>query len=329
MTGISIAIATHNRAEELARTLTSLGMLDHSADVPAEILVIPNGCTDATEQVAADAEKTVGLPLRSVPENRLGLSHARNRAIDAAKYDVVAFLDDDVDLDRKWLGAMAAAFADGRYAAVGGRAYLVYPTRRPQWLDARDEGFLTKVELGDRGRPAQPDELYGLNLAIRRSWVDKVGGFRSDLGRVGASLIGDEEFELLSRICAAGGELFYEPAAVVGHRVPENRLRRRWFWRRCFHGNRGAARALPESEAHHSAFVRSAYRTLCAAGRAARLLGHPASAPFFHETVVLTSQLGRSVGLLNRLLGHTAEPDQSRAAPAPLPADQTLSHTSV
>ncbi|MGA3067353.1 MAG: glycosyltransferase [Tepidisphaeraceae bacterium] len=329
MTGISIAIATHNRAEDLARTLTSLGEMDLPAGLRAEILVIPNRCTDKTEQVIAHAAKSARLPLRSVPENRLGLSHARNRAISAAKYDVVAFLDDDVDMDKNWLTAMAAAHATGQYAAVGGRAHLVYPHQRPTWLDPRDEGYLTKVELGDAPRPAAPDEIYGLNLSFNRAWVNKVGAFRTDLGRVGASLIGDEEYELLSRITAAGGKLLYEPAAVVGHRVPQSRLNRSWFWRRCFHGNRGAARAMPEADAHPSALFWSIRRTLNAAARGAKLLGQPQSPAFFHETVLFTSSLGLSIGLLNRLLGHSTEPDHPRTRSEPLPTEETLTHTSA
>ncbi len=252
----------------------------------------------------------------------------RNCAIRAAKFDVIAFLDDDVDVDANWLAAMSGAFSDGAYAAVGGRAHLVYPDKRPDWLDPRDEGFLTLVELGDEPRPAQADELYGLNLAIRRDWMNRVGCFRTDLGRIGTSLIGDEEYELLSRVVAAGGKLFYESRAVVGHRVPRSRLERKWFWRRCFHGNRSAARAMPECDAHASELFHCGYRALRAGGRAVRLLGRAQSPAFFHETVLFTGNFGRCVGLLNRLLGRGNEPDPPAGGPT-FAADNNVSHTTV
>jgi len=320
MTGITIAIATYNRAAELAKTLAGLGAIDRPATIAAEVLVIDNRCTDDTAAVVAAAARTMGLPLRLVREHRQGLSHARNCAVVAAKYDVIAFLDDDVDVDKNWLSAMAAAFADERYAAVGGRALLVFPVKRPAWLGDRDEASLTKVDLGDARRDAAADELYGLNLAIRRRWIGEVGGFRRDLGRVGANLIGDEEYELLSRICAAGGKLLYEPAAVVGHRVGLQRLRRRWFWQRCFHGCRGAVRAMPEHEVHASELLHCAYRTLRIAGRAVALLGQARGEPLFHETVLLANGLGRCVGLLGRLLGHSYGPDEVQ------PVDARLAH---
>jgi glycosyltransferase involved in cell wall biosynthesis len=328
MTGISIAIATHNRAGELALTLASLGRIDRAPGINAEILVIANGCTDKSEAVAADATRSSLIPLRCIPEYRLGLSHARNRAIDEAKYDVIAFLDDDVDVDANWLSAMAAAFSEGGYAAVGGRAHLVYPNQKPQWLDPRDEGFLTKVEHGDEPRAAGADELYGVNLAISRDWMNKVGRFRTDLGRIGASLIGDEEAELLMRIVAAGGKLFYEPRAVVGHRVPFSRLQRKWFWRRCFHGNRSFAKAMPECDAHSSELFHTTIRAAKAGAGAMKNLGAPQSAEFFHQTVLFTGNLGRSVGLLNRLLGRTIEPDPP-AESVVYASQNSLSHTSV
>ena len=88
-----------------------------------------------------------------------------------ARFEVVAYLDDDVDVDPGWLKNLCAAYADGEVAGVGGRAYLVYPGRRPRWLGESIEGLLTKVELGPRRRPAGVDELYGVNLSFRKDWL--------------------------------------------------------------------------------------------------------------------------------------------------------------
>jgi glucosyl-dolichyl phosphate glucuronosyltransferase len=322
MNGISIIIATYNRSDELARTLCSLAAIDFSESVKCEVLVIDNRCTDATEKVAAEWAAKFPAPLRLVKENRQGLSHARNRGIEAARYDVIAYLDDDVDVDRHWLKAMTAAHAEEKYAAIGGRASLVYPGGRPDWLGDADDGLLSKVELGDQRRIVGPDDIYGVNLSFQHRALVDAGGFRTDLGRVGTNLIGSEEFEILSRIAASGGQLLYEPAALVGHRVPLSRLSRRWFWRRCYHGLRGAVRALPEEEVNPSELARTGVRTLRAAGRAARLLGHPRSQEFFHETVTVAAGMGRCVGMFSRLLGRTPLPEDA-ATPAEPPGAVT------
>ena len=59
-----------------------------------------------------------GGRLRGVRESKQGLSHARNRAVAEARHEIIAFLDDDVDVDVNWLRSLAAAYEGGDYAAV-------------------------------------------------------------------------------------------------------------------------------------------------------------------------------------------------------------------
>src|SRR3954449_731537 len=145
---VSIAIATYNRAGEVEKTLATLARLDTAGCPEHELLVIDNNGTAPTADVVGRMAPLFGGRLRYVREPRQGLSHARNRAIDEARYEVVAYLDDDVDTDPGWLRHLTAAYADGDVAGVGGRAYLVFPGPRPRWLGAAIEGLLTKVELG-------------------------------------------------------------------------------------------------------------------------------------------------------------------------------------
>jgi glucosyl-dolichyl phosphate glucuronosyltransferase len=251
-----------------------------------------------------------------VRETRQGLSHARNRAVAEAKHDIVAFLDDDVDVDAGWLHSLSAAYEGGDYAAVGGKAYLVYPRKRPGWLGERSEGLLTKVDRGPLPRLAKPDELYGVNLSFRKAWLERVGGFRTDLGRVGLCLLGSEETEVLARIARAGGKLLYEPAAVVGHRVDPNRLRRRWFWSRCYWGQRGGARILPAASVSGSELVRATWRLGRASWRAlcAAFAHGPWSEDFFDGTKTVASRLGYWVGLVGRLCPLRAQEGIDRTA---------------
>ena len=242
--GISITIQTHDRAEELKRTLETLLLVDTAGAARHEIMVVDNNSSDHTIAIVTQMAHRFKGALRYVKETKQGLSHARNRAIAESRFDVVGFLDDDVDVDREWLRAMTAAFSQNSYAAVGGRAFLVYPNARPRWLGERSEGLLTKVERGADARVAEPDELYGLNLCFRKEWLRRIGGFRTDLGRVGKCLLSSEETDVLQRISRAGGRLLYEPSAVVGHRVPAGRLRRRWFLSRSYWGKVSDAKML-------------------------------------------------------------------------------------
>jgi len=73
-------------------------------------------------------------------------------------------------------------------------------------------------------------------MAIRRSLVDRIGGFHPELGRRGHSLMGQEQGEFLARARARGIRGRYLPGMAVAHHVPSARMTRRyfrrwWFWK--------------------------------------------------------------------------------------------------
>jgi GT2 family glycosyltransferase len=67
-----------------------------------------------------------------------------------------------------------------------------------------------------------------------RTVLERLGGFREELGRKGASLLGCEETYLERQIRAAGMKIVYEPAMIVGHHIHAERLTRWWRYRRAY-----------------------------------------------------------------------------------------------
>jgi len=315
-TGITITTQTYNRADELRQTLRSLSKID-TRGVPAyEVLVVDNNSQDDTPEVVEEFSSAFNGCLRYVREAQQGLSHARNRAIAEARYDIVAFLDDDVEVDKEWLRNLAAAYDSGDYAAIGGSAHLVYSCQKPRWLEGRAERFLSKVDCGPFRRLVEPDEICGVNFSVKKEWLTRVGSFRTDLGRMGAVLLGSEETDLLERVAQAGGTVLYEPGAVVGHRVSPSRLQRRWFWGRCYWGGRGQARSLPESQITCYEVLRATWHVALMGARILRSAlsyGPRSSEPFFH-TQNLASCLGFWVEFLGRL-SKRIRPSESPQAP--------------
>src|SRR5438093_1104332 len=98
----------------------------------------------------------------------------------------------------------------------------------------------------------------GANMALRRSVVDRIGGLRSDLGKLDGTLRTGEDHEFFLRMLQAGFRGVYEPDAIVHHWVPRERLERRYF-RRWLHQN---GRDVAKLETAHTPAV-------------ARLLGVP------------------------------------------------------
>jgi glycosyltransferase involved in cell wall biosynthesis len=323
-TGITIAIPTHNRAEELRLTLAGFARLRTEGAGEWEVLVVANNCTDGTHEVVRSLAVEFGGRLRCVDESRPGLNHARNRAIADARHDVIAFLDDDVDLDPGWLRGLCVAIRDlaaaGQdWAAIGGRALLVYPGPRPAWLPGSAEGLLSKIDCGPDRRPATVDEVFGLNMVLRREWVQRVGGFRGDMDRVGKCLISGGDTDLVQRVSDAGGKLFYEPAACLGHRVAPGRLRRRWFLSRCYWGGRSNARMLTAEELNLVMALRLATYVWTAFRRTAGavLRSGVRSPATFAEVNRLASKFGQWQGMLIEYVSRRRRPEAQTVAPAP------------
>lgn len=300
---VSIAIPTYNRSSEVEKTLAGLARLETTGCPEYEVLVIDNNSTDDTAEVVARAAPLFNGRLRYVKEETQGLNHARNRAIAEARYEIVAYLDDDVDVDERWLKHLADAYAGENVAGVGGRAYLVYPRPRPRWLGEHIEGLLTKVELGPVRRPARSGEIFGVNLSFQKDWLVRTGGFRPDLDRVGTCLLGGGDDEMVARVAANGGHILYEPGAVVGHRVPDSRLTRKWFWDRCFWGSVSSPRMWPDEQVRGYELARATWHVALMSWRAVRAgLRHgPRSSDFFRHLLNMASRAGLWVGLIGEL----------------------------
>lgn len=232
---ISVAICTYNNAAKLAVALESLKDMECPPGLDYEILVIDNNSSDDTKDVVEQYRHLWGPRLRYVFESNQGLSHARNRAMKEAAGDILSYIDDDIKADAHWLSVVAAAFEKYADAAVvGGRSYLLFPSDPPAWLSEKCQLLLSRLDYGDQAIVGTEEDLFGLNFSVRKAWLERVGGFNTALGRCGRSLVSGEESDLLKRIRTLGGIAVYEPAAVVGHVVPPERMRIRWFLRRFF-----------------------------------------------------------------------------------------------
>jgi glycosyltransferase involved in cell wall biosynthesis len=231
---LTAAICTRNRASWTRLALESLLAQDLGPE-RLDILVVDNGSTDDTLDVlreVADRHPTV----RWCSEEAVGLSRARNRAIDEARGEVIAFIDDDAEASPSWASTHLAAFvADETVVATGGRITLAWPGERPTWLADEHESMYSGLDLGTEAQPFElPRFPFGANMAIRRTAFDTVGRFSTELGRQGTSLVSGEERDLFERLYRIGGRVLYLPMASVVHHVLPDRATRAWLLRRFY-----------------------------------------------------------------------------------------------
>src|SRR5690606_10253863 len=98
---ISVVVCTRDRPQELRACLVALGKIDYP---DYEVIVVDNASETAETSAIVEAAR-----LRYVREDRPGLDWARNRGWRLARYDIIAFTDDDVLVDPMWLRGIARA----------------------------------------------------------------------------------------------------------------------------------------------------------------------------------------------------------------------------
>ena len=106
---ISVVVCTYNRAESLRETIYSLLKQDLKA-VPMEILVVDNNSSDNTKNVVASFGEGNQFPIRCVFEGQQGLGYARNTGIQAAKGEIIAFIDDDIEVEPVYAQPLPPSF---------------------------------------------------------------------------------------------------------------------------------------------------------------------------------------------------------------------------
>jgi GT2 family glycosyltransferase len=219
----SVVVATRERAGQLARALDSLLAQDHPR---CEIVVVDNA--PVTGETRELIERKYAERVRYVCEPVPGLAVAHNTGLAAARGEVVAFTDDDVVADPRWLTELTAPFAaDPRLGCSTG---LILPARltTPAQVLLESHGGFAKGFTPRTYDPADPpgdEPLFpftagrfgsGANMAFRTEVLRAVGGFDPATGAGTAARGGDDLYGFV-RVLAAGHRLRYTPYALVWH----------------------------------------------------------------------------------------------------------------
>jgi len=227
---ISVIICTYNRSDSLRRTLEHLQNMEVPEEIRWELLVVDNNSKDDTKAVAESFREIMKIRFTYLLEKNQGLSFARNNGIRHAAGDVIVFTDDDVLVDKSWIGNIHEAFRKHVEAAcIGGKILPRWEKPCPAWLKGRLLEYLACCDHGDETKRMSEPRLWGANLAMRSSMFRKYGLFDTRLGHTGGKLYGGEECQYLDRMLASGECILYCPEIIVHHCIPESRIRKAYF----------------------------------------------------------------------------------------------------
>jgi len=174
MPAVSVVLVVHNRIALTRACLESL----RTTTIDFELTVVDNASTDDSERVLR-ALRGPALRYQRNVEN-VGLIRALNQGTREASGDLLCFLHNDTEMrEPTWLARLRDAVAAG--AGLAG----LYGVRRLR-RDGRYVGRTIVHCLAEGGNVAAPvtevAAVDGVCLCLRRSTLEKVGGFDEGYG---------------------------------------------------------------------------------------------------------------------------------------------------
>lgn len=235
---LDVLVPTYNRAAMLGRAARSLLAARVPPGLEVGVLVIDNNSRDATRAVVEGLRAESGaVELNYLFEGRQGKSHALNSGIAATRGDLVGIIDDDEEVAPDWFAVVREAFTDESVEFIGGPYVPRWGAQVPDWLPDEYPAVVGKIDAGPEVLPYGenfPGMLMGGNCVIRRAALERVGGYSTEVGRIGDGMLCGEDEDMYRRLLAAGARGFYRPDLVIYHHVPAERLTKRYFRRWCF-----------------------------------------------------------------------------------------------
>ncbi|MGH9202977.1 MAG: glycosyltransferase [Vicinamibacterales bacterium] len=209
---MSFIVPVRNDAANLERCLKSI-TANSDTSAALELVVADNGSHDGS----ADVARAAGAVVLVLPNVRLG--ELRNRAVDASRGDILAFVDADHEIAPDWVRSSLTAFSDPRVAAVGAACRPPTPST---WVQ----------RLYDTLRPhptgqQEVDWLGSGNMAVRRSAFLAAEGFDTSLETC-------EDVDLCRKLRARGATLLNDSRLYNVHYGDPRKLRHVFFgelWR--------------------------------------------------------------------------------------------------
>ncbi len=231
---VLIAVLTYQRNDDLVELLPLL--VAQLGGRTGEVLVVDNDPGGSAASTVAELDLA---RVRYVHEERPGIAHARNRALDeAGDAHVLVFIDDDERPDARWLTSLLACYQREQCVAVAGAVIPDVGRIDDPWIEAG--GFFVRPRHST-GSELEAASTANLLIDLRR--LESLGSVRFD-DRFGLSGGSDTMFS--RELIARGGRIVWCDEAVVTDHIRTFRANRAWVLQRHFRSGNSWARTSVE-----------------------------------------------------------------------------------
>jgi len=218
---ICVCICTYKRPQLLAQLLGALAAQRTDDRFTYSVVVADNDHSESARPVVAEFVGRARIAVVYCVEPRQNIALARNRAVDNAGGDFIAFIDDDEEPFADWLlqlfDAVTAYGADG---AIGpGVARFITPP--PAWV--MRGGFFERPSRPTGTRLQWRETRTGNTILRTRIFAEQGYRFRAEYGR------GGEDCDLFRRLIADGMRIVSCADAKVYRIIFPERCRRAYL----------------------------------------------------------------------------------------------------
>jgi succinoglycan biosynthesis protein ExoM len=230
---ISLCIATYRRPERLAALLDDLV---RQQLLPNEIVVVDNDAAGSARAVVEQRRKLgAAFPIYYDIQPVKNISLTRNRTVELANGDWIAFIDDDERAPAAWLKQLAETVTRCSADGVLGPVQPVVPAYAPAWIRKGDFYAWARMQTG---AVIPLNKLRFGNVLLHGALLrDGPAPFDQGYG-----LTGGEDGDLLCRLVRRGARIVWCDEAVVHEPVEAARLSLRWLLLRALRGGQDFAR---------------------------------------------------------------------------------------
>lgn len=221
---LCVCICTYKRPALLKRSLDALVQQQTDGGLIFSIVVADNDKEQSAEQVVKDFHAVNDIKIVYCVEPEQNIALARNKAIENAVGDYIAFIDDDEMPAKDWLLAMLKTLVDHKADGVLGPVRPFFDIKPSDWI----------INGGFCERPEYPT---GLELNWRQSRTGNVVFRRAILGSLTIPFQaefgnGGEDQDFFKRLIEDGHKFVWCNEAPVYEVVPPERCTRKYMLKR-------------------------------------------------------------------------------------------------
>jgi len=244
---ICICICSFKRPHLLRSTLDHLRDLSTAQLFDYSIVVADNDRNESAKATVEEFAQSSGHRVTYCVEPEQNISLARNKALEFAQGDYIAWIDDDEYPDKDWLLIFFNALQRYQTDGVLGPVKPVFESPPPVWIV---KGRFFEKPRRATGVILRWSQTSTANALVRRPILDGIPlPFRREFGS------GLEDVDFFKRMIEAGRTFAWCDEAIVSEIIPPTRWKRRYLFRRAL---------LRGRNGHHFADATSVMKSIIA-----------------------------------------------------------------